>query len=85
MKKKSPMFFVVWALVALLIVLHQDFWFWRDGTLVFGFIPVGLFYHACLSIAASLTWLLATLFAWPAEIEEKTLDEVKQVEMGDKP
>ncbi len=70
MKTKSSMFFVVWGLVVLLIILHQDFWFWEDGTLVFGFIPVGLFYHACISIAASITWFLATIFAWPGELED---------------
>ncbi len=34
-------------LLVLLAVLHQDFWWWDDGhTLVFGFMPVGLAYHA---------------------------------------
>jgi hypothetical protein len=55
--------------VLLLYVLHQDFWFWRDGSLVFGFLPIGLFYHAvyCLACAA-LMWALVK-FAWPAELE----------------
>ena len=54
-----------------LYVLHQDVWFWRSARpLVFGFIPIGLFYHACFSVAASLLlWLLVT-FAWPAHLEE---------------
>ena len=51
---------VVWGLVLLLLVLHQDVWFWEDTTLVLGFLPVGLFFHACLSVAASVTWFLAT-------------------------
>ncbi|TWT87775.1 DUF3311 domain-containing protein [Neorhodopirellula pilleata] len=54
-------------LVVLLLVLHQDNWFWLDGRLVFGFIPIGLFWHACISIGASLTWFLATRFAWPLD------------------
>jgi hypothetical protein len=54
-----------------LYVLHQDIWFWRDGTLVFGFIPIGLFYHACYAVAASLVmWLLVT-YAWPAHLEQE--------------
>ncbi|MEO0531416.1 MAG: DUF3311 domain-containing protein [Planctomycetota bacterium] len=61
---------VVWALVVLLLLIHQDLWFWEDGTLVFGFLPVGLFYHACLSVAASVTWFLATKHCWPAGDEE---------------
>ena len=49
---------------------HQDFWFWRDiRPLVFGFMPVGLFYHACFSVAASaLMWILVK-FAWPEDLE----------------
>ncbi|MEN1679018.1 MAG: DUF3311 domain-containing protein [Planctomycetota bacterium] len=57
---------VVWALVVLLMVVHQDFWFWENDYLVFGFMPIGLFYHACISIAASVTWFLATKHCWPA-------------------
>ena len=58
--------YVVWGLVLLLIVLRQDFWNWDDRTLVFGFFPLGLFYHLCISLGAGVTWFLATKFAWPA-------------------
>ena len=62
--------------VAALYVLHQDIWFWRSSYLVFGFIPIGLFYHACFSVAAALLmWLLVT-FAWPSHLEH----EVEQAE-----
>jgi len=60
----------LWAWVAVLFVLHQDFWFWDNKELVWGFLPMGLFYHALFSVAASVTWLLANKVAWPAEIEE---------------
>ena len=58
--------------VLLLYVLHQDFWFWRDGRLVFGFLPIGLFYHAvyCLACAA-LMWALVR-FAWPTGLDSGT-------------
>ena len=61
--------------VIALYVLHQDFWFWRTpyifGILPFGFIPIGLFYHACFSVFASLLmWLLVT-FAWPSHLERE--------------
>ncbi|QDT37446.1 DUF3311 domain-containing protein [Stratiformator vulcanicus] len=68
--------YVVWGLVVLLIVLHQDVWYWDDATLVFGFIPIGLFYHACISVAAAFTWFLATKFAWPQDLIEETVAEV---------
>ncbi|MBB3209025.1 hypothetical protein FHS27_004861 [Rhodopirellula rubra] len=60
---------IIAALVVVLLVLHQDNWFWTDGRLVFGFIPIGLFWHACISIGASLTWFLTTKIAWPVESE----------------
>ncbi len=57
--------------VLLLYALHQDFWFWRAARpLVFGFLPVGLFYHACYSLAAAaMMWLLVRC-AWPAHLEQ---------------
>ena len=57
---------LVWVLVVLLVVLHQDIWNWDDQTLVLGFMPITLFYHACLSMAAGVVWFLACQFAWPS-------------------
>ena len=59
----------VWLLVIALFIAHQDVWFWEDSRLVFGVLPIGLFYHVVLSIAASLVWFLAVLFAWPADLD----------------
>ncbi len=56
---------IIAGLVLLLLILHQDNWFWTDATLVFGFIPIALFWHACISLAAVGTWFLATCIAWP--------------------
>lgn len=53
-------------LIAVLLVLHQDNWLWANDTLVFGFMPMGLFYHACISLAAAFVWFLATKFCWPS-------------------
>jgi hypothetical protein len=57
-------------LIALLVVLHQDIWFWRSThPLVFGFVPIGLFYHVAYTAAcAGLMWVLVT-YAWPAHLE----------------
>ncbi len=57
-------------MVVVLLIAHQDFWFWNDPTPVFGFIPIGLFYHACISLAAGFVWFLACNLAWPAELDE---------------
>ncbi len=62
--------YVIWFMVLALIVVHQDLWYWEDSTLVFGFVPIGLFYHVCLSLAAGFTWWLACVFAWPAALDQ---------------
>ncbi|QDV42799.1 hypothetical protein Enr13x_26490 [Stieleria neptunia] len=64
--------YLVWGLVVLLVVLHQDLWNWDNDRLVFGFLPVTLAYHAGISIAASIVWLMATKFAWPSDLEGVT-------------
>jgi hypothetical protein len=58
------------AAVILLYVLHQDFWFWHVARpLVFGFLPIGLFYHVAFTVAtAGVLWLLVKI-AWPAHLE----------------
>ena len=57
-------------LVVVLYVLHQDVWFWRQARpLVLGFLPVGLFYHLCYSVAAAFTMWLLVRFAWPAHLD----------------
>ncbi len=70
----------IWLLVAVLLIAHQDFWYWNDETLVFGFIPIGLFYHACLSVAAGAFWYLVCTIAWPKDLEEDFELEVKAKE-----
>jgi hypothetical protein len=56
--------------VAVLYLLHQDIWLWRTARpLVFGFLPVGLAYHAAFCLAAAaLMWAL-TKIAWPAHLD----------------
>lgn len=66
---------VVWGLVVLLVILHHDVWLWDNDTLVGGFMPVTLLYHAGISLAAGITWYLATVFAWPTIIESDEASE----------
>ena len=56
--------------VIALYILHQDFWFWHTSKpLVFGFLPIGLFYHLVYTLAVTaLMWLLVKA-AWPAHLE----------------
>jgi len=58
-------------IVGALYVLHQDFWFWRAARpLVLGFIPIGLFYHACYAVATAMVMVLLVRQAWPSHLEE---------------
>ena len=57
------------AAIVALAVLHQDVWFWSDRRLILGVLPIGLAYHAVLSIAAACLWAAAVRFAWPSAIE----------------
>ena len=72
----------LWIAIVVLIVLHQDNWFWDDGTLVFGFLPIGLFYHAGISLAAATTWYLATQFCWPTNLVGETAEGASAPEGG---
>ena len=57
--------------VIVVYLLHQDYWFWNTAEpLVLGFLPIGLFYHVCYTLAVSvLMWGLVT-YAWPGHLEE---------------
>lgn len=57
-------------LVLVVYALHQDIWNWHQSEpLLFGFVPIGLAYHAAYScVAAGLMWVFVK-FAWPAHLE----------------
>ena len=56
--------------VLALYLLHQDVWFWRASRpLVFGFLPIGLAWHAGYCVAVSILMVWLTRAAWPAHLE----------------
>jgi hypothetical protein len=58
-------------LVVGMVILHQDFWNWGTARpLVFGFLPIGLAYHAAYSVAAAVVMWLLVRTAWPKHLEE---------------
>ncbi len=65
-------------LAVILISWHQDYWLWDNGTLVFGILPMGLFWHICISLLAMLTWWLATRIAWPFDDGETDASEYSE-------
>ena len=72
--------YLVIGLVVLLAVLHQDFWWWGSKDLVFGFMPVGLAWHAGISLAAGLIGLVAVTFCWPEKLDEEPPKSHEQAE-----
>ena len=67
---------VRWLLALGLVVLyflHQDTWFWDVARpLVFGFLPIGLFYHVVYSVVVAGLMVVLLRYAWPAELELKS-------------
>lgn len=65
-------------LVVALVVLylgHQDVWFWHSARpLVFGFLPIGMAYHALYCVGAALLMWVLTRLAWPAHLEQPERD-----------
>ena len=59
-----------WCVFVVLAILHHDWWFWNDQTLVFGFLPIGLAYHMLVSLAAGGLWAWAVFGVWPGLFSE---------------
>jgi hypothetical protein len=57
------------ALVAVVFVLHQDIWNWTNKTLVMGFLPIGLAYHAGYAVLCVVTMAILVRFAWPRNLD----------------
>jgi Protein of unknown function (DUF3311) len=56
------------------LVLRHDYWNWDTPyPLLFGFLPVGLWWQGLVSILAAVLMWLMVRFAWPAELEEEAL------------
>lgn len=70
----------IWIIFVVLFFLHQDVWFWDDQSLVLGFMPIGLAYHAGFSIAAALLWSSAVKWAWPSDVEAWAEGDESEVE-----
>ncbi|MDD5261306.1 MAG: DUF3311 domain-containing protein [Methylacidiphilales bacterium] len=69
---------LLFLLIAAVYVLHQDFWNWRASyPLLFGFLPIGLAYHAAYSILAAIMMAILVKAAWPKHLEDIDGDEPK--------
>ena len=59
-------------MVVAVYVLHQDFWNWKDATLVGGVLPMGMAYHAGYAVLASIMMATLVKFAWPVDVERES-------------
>ncbi len=63
--------FLLTAMVAVVYVLHQDSWNWKEAyPLVFGFLPIGLAYQAGYSILAAAMMAVLVKTVWPKHLED---------------
>jgi len=72
MYRTRPTIAAILTLIFLLVLfLRHDYWNWdTPGYLLFGFLPVGLWWQALVTILASIMmWLMVNL-AWPSHLEE---------------
>ena len=76
--------YAIWVLVVALLILRQDNWLWENDKLVFGFMPIGLFYHVCLSIAAAAVWWLVGRTLRPVEEIRGRVAEIGLGELGER-
>ncbi len=69
MKAAKPLLLTV--LILAIYVLHQDFWNWKKAEpLIFGFLPIGLAYHAGYSILCAILMAVLVKVAWPKHLED---------------
>ena len=72
--KPAKALFLTLLIVAVYLV-HQDFWNWKKSDpLVFGFLPIGLAYHAGYSVLAAALMGLLVKLAWPKHLENVAPD-----------
>jgi len=55
----------------LLAVLHQDFWWKADPTLVLGVLPISLAYHLVWTFLVAFGWFLVGKYCWPVGLDQK--------------
>jgi hypothetical protein len=62
-------------MVLTVYVLHHDYWNWHDKSLVMGFLPKGLAYHAGFSVLAAIMMWVLVKTAWPEHIERSVPED----------
>ena len=70
---------LLFLLIALVYLAHQDLWDWNTpDPLVFGFLPIGLAYHAGFAVLCAVMMAILVKFAWPKQLEAGDAPEVNR-------
>ena len=63
---------LVIVLILLLAIIHHDWWWWdAKEPRGLGVMPIGLAWHAGISLAAGLVGLVAVKCCWPDHLDEE--------------
>ena len=65
---------ILYVALAVLFLLHNDFWLWDSPKMLLG-LPIGLLYHIGFCVAASLLMALIINQVWPSHLQEEDTDE----------
>jgi hypothetical protein len=66
-------------LVLVVYLVHQDYWNWKKTEpLIFGFLPIGLAYHAGYSVLASILMAVLVRIAWPKHLEDTQSEDTSR-------
>ena len=65
---------ILYVALAVLFLLHNDFWLWDNPKMLLG-LPIGLIYHIGFCVAASLLMALIINQAWPSHLQEEDTNE----------
>ncbi|MGD1084595.1 MAG: hypothetical protein ABSA47_07580 [Verrucomicrobiota bacterium] len=70
--------YLLFVLIALVYVAHQDLWNWKKADpLILGFLPVGLAYHAAYAVLCAIMMAVLVKFAWPKHLETQEGPEAR--------
>jgi hypothetical protein len=73
-RRKRPLIAALLTVIFLIVLfLRHDYWQWDEpGYLLFGFLPLGLWWQAGVCILASIMMALMVYLAWPAHLEQRS-------------
>ena len=72
--RSGAVLFLLTLAAAAVWVLRHDYWNWDTPyPLLFGFLPVGLWWQGLVSVLAAVLMALMVRFAWPQELEDRAL------------